>query len=95
MVASCEQGIVLKCIGPSMRILIVGLEQVILTYVLPLIQRLGSNYDIGNAFGEKMQEHSFATTYIALNGIDYLLHLINFNNGYKEIHMSLMKEINL
>ena len=74
MVASCEQGVVLKCISPSMRVLIVGLEQVILAYTLPLIQRLGSNNDIGDAFGEEMDEHSFATAYIALNGIDYLLH---------------------
>jgi hypothetical protein len=67
MIASREQGIVLKCIGPSMRILVVGLEKVILAYMLPFIQRLESNSHIGYAFGEKTHKNSFTRANITLN----------------------------
>jgi len=67
VVASGQQRIVLECVCPAGRVIVVGLQQIMAAYLLPLSQGLRRNQHVSDAGGEQVEENGFAAADITLD----------------------------
>ncbi len=74
VVAAGQQRVVLESVCPAMGVLVVRLQKIVVLDLLPLVQGLGGDDEVGQSLGEQMQQHCFSTADVAFDRIDYLLH---------------------
>lgn len=66
-VESGQKSIILKCIGPSVRILIILVKQIMIVGVLPLVNRFCNQTRIGEMTSQKVEKNGLSTADVAFD----------------------------